>query len=218
MARTLIASDAFTGYTVNAFPTSNWTDLDGVFAGQVRIIAADGGVHCSTSGLAAMRRSAGTYSADQYSKVTITSIGSQSNDQLGCGVRCSADVAPNDDGYYLYLDDGATRTLRLVRRVNGSNTSLATKTGLTWGTGAHTVSLEVTGTGATVTLNGYYDDVLVDNFTNVADTDAARLTSAGRPGVICAAGGDTLYIDDWEGGDVTADVAPTGRGLLLGVG
>jgi hypothetical protein len=87
--------------------------------------------------------------------------------------------------------------------VNNSVTTLATasSTGIT---SNDTIALEVTGTGATVTLNRYRNDVLVAALTNVADTNAARITAAGRLAGVIGSDAGTMNVDDWEGGDVTA--------------
>lgn len=204
MARSAIATDPFTGYTNGAFPTSNWTNLDGN-NGELRIIAS-GQIGSTYSAFSTMRRSAGTYSADQYAGVTLQGItGTLTGTRIGVAMRCSADASPNDDSYLVYFDDGqttGTRSVYVDRMVNGARTNLALDTAETWASG-DVLWCEVTGTGATVTLNCFRNAGAIAALTGIADTNAARITAAGSPGMMAYLA-STVYVSAWEGGDVTA--------------
>jgi hypothetical protein len=200
VARSVIATDDFNAYGSSAVPSANWTDLDGVVAGQVWVIPAGGSVAQRYSSFSMLRRSAGTYSADQYAKAAVVGFsGSASSDAVGVALRCSADAAPNDDGYGFVLDD-SDQSFKIIRRVNGTNTTLAS-TAATGFAAGHTIEGEATGTGASVDLTLLSQGVIKLTF---SDTDGARITAAGRPGVIANKSAGTLSLDDWEGGDIVA--------------
>lgn len=205
MPRTVIATDDFQSYTDNTFPSTNWTDLDN-FNGQIRVFGTTAkAVRNAFSGAySTMRRSAGTYSADQYAEVAILGLsGTETSDKIGVTCRNTADAAPNDDCYMAYVDDIATRTCRLERLINGTRTPLTTDTATTW-TAGDRVSMEVTGTGATVSIKVFKNNVEITAMA-YSDTSVDRITAAGRPGVMCFTdGGNNLTGDDWEGGDMTA--------------
>lgn len=203
MARTPVATDDFEAYTVGSFPGSNWTDLDNN-NGQIRVVTGKG-VNNAFSANSTMRRSAGTYSADQYVEGTLAGItGTLSGQRVGVCVRCSADASPGQDAYIIYVDEIDTQSLVIARINNDTVTVLATQAGTSIISGDK-ISLEVSGVGATVTLNGFINTTVQASLTNVADSSASRLTAAGRPGVFGHTSG-AVNIGAWEGGDVTAAV------------
>jgi hypothetical protein len=217
MARSVVATDDFNAYGSSAFPSSNWTDLDNV-VGQIWVVPAGGGVAQRYSGPSTMRRDAGTYSADQYAKATLDGIvGTDSFDTLGVTARNSADVATNDDCYAVVFYDATPPELNIIRRVNGTNTQLASDTSQSWAS-TDTVEIEVTGVGATVTIKAFRNGVEIVSF---GDTDGARITAAGRPGVYAAKSGANVFITAWEGGDVVAGASgsllPRQRGMSGGM-
>jgi hypothetical protein len=208
--RTPVATDDFEAYTVGSFPGSNWTDLDNN-NGQIRTVTGKG-VNNAFSAWSTMRRSAGTYDTEQYAKGTVQAIVSgspNSQDGVGVSVRNSADTSASggQDAYAIYVDQNSTQSVKIARLTNNTINVLATQASTSVDSG-DTISIEVTGTGATVTLNGYINDVLQASLTNVADTSGDRITAAGRPGIIGHTSG-TSYMDDWEGGDITTAAAPT---------
>jgi hypothetical protein len=81
-------------------------------------------------------------------------------------------------GYY--LDGYNSNTVELFRRVAGSVTSLGTRTRTHADRDIYT--LEVSGSGATVTLKAYKNGVQLG--ANFSDTNAARITATGQAGVI----------------------------------
>lgn len=210
MARSVVATDDFEAYTVGSFPTANWSDLDNN-NGQIRVVAGKG-VNNAFSSNATMRRSAGTYSTEQYAEGTLAAItGTQSGMKVGVTVRNSADVSPGQDCYAIYLDEqDASQALVIARINNDSVTVLATQSSTAIVAGDK-ISIEATGTGATVTLNGYINTTLQPSLT-VADSSASRITAAGRPGVYGHTSG-AVYITDWGGGDVTA--VPQAQPLVI---
>lgn len=209
MARSVIATDDFEAYSVGSFPSSNWTDLDNSF-GQIRVVTGKG-VQNAFSDHSTMRRAGGTYSADQYAKIKVKAPTVTQNGRIGATCRNSADTGAGQDCYVIYVfeDDGVFTVA--VARINDHTLTTIASTTQTIVDG-DTVSLEVTGTGETVTLNGYKNDVLIGALTGLTDTSGSRITAAGLPGVYGFASGATLYGDDWEGGDITVgggSVVPT---------
>lgn len=222
MARTLIAGpDAFTGADgTDLISGGGWTLLHDVAWGcSVRIKTNKACGHFSTASAAdtttqsrtasARWNGAGTFSADQYAKATISGLGSASADKrVGLIVRASTDTDANRDYYVLYVADSATPTTILARIANGTFTVLDTRTSIAWANN-DTIGLEASGTGATVTLSVFRNSDSTPTYT-YDDTDATRITSAGKPGLYIAGHGvdnaDTR-IDDWEAGDVTGGAA-----------
>lgn len=151
--------------------------------------------HAAGSNYQVMRwNGAGTFSDDQYAKVSIENFTFQSADyRAGVVVRCSADTDANADYYAFWVqDDGgaSSRTSKLVKVVNGALTELDSRVGA-WASD-DTVSLEVEGT----TLRAYKNDV---ELFSVDDPDI----TTGKPGFLVA-GGPSARADNWEGGDVVA--------------
>lgn len=208
MSRTQIATDNFDSYSVSSFPTSNWTDLDN-WNGQLRCVSSGGGLAIGSgySAYSMMRRDAGAYSADQYSKVTLAGTIGGNTDQAGIVLRTGTGTAQagTESGYLVYISDhvqSSSLDVRVERMVNSTRSSpLATQT-VAFSVG-DTLSAEITGTGATVTIIVYKNDVAISGLDNIQDTDAARIVTAGRPGIMCY-GNNGILLDSWEGGDVTS--------------
>jgi hypothetical protein len=223
MPRTSVATDDFeaAGNVVDSFPgTGDWTDLDNN-NGQIRVVAGKG-VQNAFNANSTMRRAAGVYSADQYAKGQLNGIVADANQKIGVTVRNSADTATSggQDCYAFYLEETNPVTLAVAKMTNNTLAAPLASTQAVAVANDDTLSVEVTGTGATVTLNCYLNDVIIAALANVQDS-SSPITAAGRPGVIGFGLGGTLYLDNWEGGDVTASSDPEGRlvgGKLLGGG
>lgn len=205
MSRTQIASDDFSGTAAGNHP-ANFSDLCNG-NGQIQIATGGGVFHAQYSSNESDSRwnGAGTFSADQYAKVTVRGFTSGTEgSKLGVFVRGTADVNPNRDMYRCYVLNDGTDALKVDRVNNDAVTNLFNNTSQTWADG-DTVSVEVTGTGATVTLRAFRNDVQVGS--DISDSNASRLTAAGKPGIYAYQGSqDTLTGDDFSAGDVTANV------------
>jgi hypothetical protein len=122
----------------------------------------------------------------------------------------------NGQNFY-YLDFYLTDTIEIYRRVSNSDTLLATRTQ------THGVNdiykLEVSGTGATVTLKAYRNGVQLG--ADISDSDASRITSAGQTGLISwtPSNFDDFLAEDLAGGGATinadARIAAGSRALGL---
>ena len=130
-----------------------------------------------------------TPGANQYAQIK------QSAGDAGPAVR----MATAATTCYTLYENGASTAYKLVRFNAGADTDLIEDLPMP-GSGV-TIKLEVTGVGATVTLNVYYNNVLQDTY---ADTDAARIVAAGKIGFYLYGYND---LDDWEGGDLGGAVA-----------
>lgn len=217
MARTTVATDDFN--RADGAMGSNWTHLypgwaDSDIAGNVAV-AAD-----TSNEQVARWDGAGTFTDDQGAIATVGGIAWQT-DSYRCGViaRASADTNANRDYYAFYasLDAEVNKATRLVRCVNGTQTTIASTTAA-WANG-DTIAIEVVTTdGATVNVKGFRNGTEVLNFD---DTNAARLLT-GKPGIYQQGSATYGTLDDWSGFNVTAGSSgPTGAQLsrmLLGIG
>lgn len=156
---------------------------------------------------------AGSFSNDQYAKATLVAYGYYGNDYLGgVVVRCSADTDANADYYAFYVRDNnpnaSNKTANLVKRVNGTETTIATITGTNWDNG-DTVELEVEGTTLRIYRNGTQ---IGSDYTGQTDL------STGKPGL--AMGGDysgpLVALDNWEGGDITGSAPDAPSAVTAG--
>ncbi len=143
----------------------------------------------------------GTFSNDQYSKITVGDLQFYSADyRVGVVVRCSTDTDANADFYALWLAmdqaSGVDHTLTLDKVVNGTLTTLDTRTPVF--SNGDTLELEALGG----TLYAYKNGTLIYS---IAD---ASLTT-GKPGLLFAGDGSTVTGtgDNWDGGDVLASTS-----------
>lgn len=107
----------------------------------------------------------------------------------------------------MYAIDQYPNVLELYRH-NASTSGTLLATGISGTPAANDVlALEVTGTGGTVTVKSYVNGVLKQT---VNDTNAARITAAGRCGVYswpAVAGANTQY-DDFSVDDLASAASP----------
>lgn len=139
-----------------------------------------------------------------------------------CKVSIVRRLGANFDGGISVRDNGAdvgtetcyflnvygTNNIEVYRRVSGAETLIGSIT-QTHADG-DTYTLEVSGTGATVTLRVYRNGSLLNTFT---DTSGSRITSSGRCAVITFHNGDLFddfLVEDLAGGSASV----TGTGAL----
>lgn len=129
-----------------------------------------------------IRTTTSAHAATADVKVSLTHSGSAPD----CGViaRCTSVLSGStqNTGYALF----ASTSLTLIRvNANGSEDTIGSGVSITAGAGK-VIALEVSGTGATVSLKTYYDGVLKETLSDTANTapNAIRLTSAGRTGML----------------------------------
>lgn len=191
MARTQVVTDAFP--YADGFPSSNWGDLDGS-SGQVQVIA--NAVRNGFSGSMSDMRwtGAGSIGNDQYAQITITGL-SGTGESMGVIARAASTANPLRNGYRCYLFDSGTKTLRIAKVVNDTETVLASDTTLSgsWANG-DTVSIECEGT----TIRAFRNATQA-----LSITDATF--SSGSVGVCAVRGGnETIRGDNFDAGNVTS--------------
>lgn len=209
MARSAaIATSAFTG-TNGATPT-DFTALnpaDGSIVIDTNRIESN----VSSQTLDARWTGSGTFSDDQYAKLTVTGLSNPGGlNQMGVILRASADTEGSRDCYRVFVRENNTTEIRIEKIVNGTTTVLNTTNVSAFANG-DTVEGEVEGT----TIRSYRNGTLVASV-----TDSALTT--GKPGITARLEfGPGLFGDNWEAGDMTAAssgglIVPGGRSAMRG--
>ena len=145
---------------------------------------------------AAARYTATTFSADQYSQCVVAGFGFFGADTCaGPTVRGSADQDTGRDYYWYKVEDTGTttKTHRLVKLVNGTETSLANSDRAT--SNGDTLRIEVTGSAPNV-ITCWHNGTQVSAL-DTSETNATLAT--GQPGIAVT---QTSTVDTWEGGDL----------------
>jgi hypothetical protein len=191
MARTLVASDAFT-YSDGALDSvsgGNWTSLNPASATP----SVTSNKFSTPHALKATARwtGSGTWTADQYAKMTVSGLTGGST-FIGVIVRASADTDSNRDHYSAWINEnGGTALTEIYKTVNGTETSLSSVSGDGW-TNGDIIEIEAESTTIRVFRNGGL-------LRSITDSSIAG-SSSDRAGVIANAG---PLGDDWEGGTIT---------------
>lgn len=201
MARTLVVSRNFNADADGAFP-AGFTDLNS-FNGVVAVANVSGtaGLFRNNYGNPADARDTGTFTANQYAKITVSGFtGSNANDQVGVCLRLGTATVGGAgvNGYRIKVTDGGVgaRTIRAYSVVNGAETQIGTTATLALADG-DTVAAEIIDTSLTV----YHNDAPVAGLTSVATTTHAT----GNPGIMASLGNNgTIRGDNYEAGNVTA--------------
>lgn len=147
-----------------------------------------------------------TYSADQYAGAVITWIGGFPNARYGVACRMSADSGPNDDWYAAAIDFSTSPvTTRLYKCVNGTVSTLDSRTSIAWASG-DALWLEAVTNGGNCELTVYRGAASQYTY-----TDSSSPLTSGKPGMYLFdnAGGGAATMDDWEAGDITGSSGPT---------
>jgi len=192
--RTLVQSDNFDDNTLSAGSVL-WTQLNSANA----VMGNAGGlVLCNHSPECSIRAD-GTYSNDQYAKLTVTTLPAAGSQAIGLLCRASADTGAGRDFYRASFTGANPKVTTIAKVVNGTNSNLATSSALTWNTN-DTIEFECIGTDLTIFKNGVSTGLTV--------SDAA--IASGKPGI--AITNQIPRGDNWEGGDATA--APPGTSFV----
>lgn len=201
MSRSAVATDNFNRAALG----TDWAQLNSGLGGTVSIsgstqLVANFGTQPTDQKATIRWVGSGTFNADQYSSVRLVdplTFGGSAQ-RVGVCVRASADADGAKDYYeaYVIADSATTPTTRLVKWVNGTRTDI-TGGAQAWAAN-DLLSLEVEGTTLRVCRNG---TALGGLFTST-DTDLA----SGQPGVVV--GADSVFVDDWEGGNLVTVQPP----------
>jgi hypothetical protein len=194
MTRTAVDTHTFTAAD-NTHP-SGLTDLCNG-NGQIQI---QGNAYRARYGsLDSDSRCPGTYTDDQYAKVTVSGFdGNTDGSRIGVGLRYSADVNPNRDGYRIYVqNDAGTDSFVIAKVVNDTHTVLATNTTQTWANG-DTVEAEVTGSSPAV-ITALRNGAVV-----FSHNDSTSPHTTGKPAIYAYQGSeDVMRGDNLEAGTLS---------------
>jgi trimeric autotransporter adhesin len=192
-----MASDAFTTGSTQSLSTysANWVNNTGSME-----VFAPGSVRGASAVDHLYRNSVDTPNANQFSELACTVTGV--DQWIGVAVRI---VTGANTAYSLQIFDrsGGNVSYSLDRVNAGAYTNLATGT-VAW-TNGDILRLEVSGTGATVSL------VMKKNTTQfgstINDTNGSRLTAAGSYGLAAYNSTNTANGDNWNAGDLSTAAA-----------
>lgn len=186
--RSAVATDNFNRASLG----SNWTQLN---PGTSNLIIGSSTFLYSDAGAASGRwDGAGSFSADQYAKMTVSGIANLSTAYwIGVVCRASPDINGIRDMYFyvVYADSATSQTTEIGKYVDGSYSSL-TSTTIAW-TAGDTIEIECEGT----TIRGYKNGVQQQSTTDSS-------LSSGHPGATAAGNSTSVQGDNWEGGNLVS--------------
>ncbi len=200
MARTSVQTDNFnrTGPGVGA----NWAMLASGAGGNVTIdsnIRVTGDY--SSNPAVARWVGAGTFTSNQYSGVRLVNGGDGLGGSYwgGAIVRASADTDAARDYYCAYKQHSAvSNNVVLAKYLNGTATVLYS--GTQSAAAGDMLWLEAEGDGSSTALRVYLNDT---HLTAWDYTDTTSVITGGAPGLlVCSA----VFLDDWEGGNISSGV------------
>lgn len=185
---TVIFLDDFAG----ALNATNWLDE----AAPPVWSTSGGEVTCSTANFRALKTTTSAHAAiaDVQVKVKIASTAATFEGAVLARSNISGAISDTGNAYILHFftsDD-----VRLLRRVNGVNNQIATRTQAF--ADGDTFALRVTGVGATVTLKIIHNDVQLG--ADVSDAAGSRIVAAGQTGLVVF--GTGVFMDDFEVDDL----------------
>jgi hypothetical protein len=201
--RVQIATDDFNRASLGA----NWTNVNILNADSIVIkssIKFEGNAGGPNDPATAYWAGTGTFSDDQYSSVALVDVGAGSvNYGIGAACRISTDT---DSGRDFYYHVARSDNMSLLRKyVNGTATTIAGPTAVTWGVGDR-VEIECQGTTIMALKNG---TPIGGAFTA---TDSSLTT--GKPGITGGNNGDLATGDNWIGGSLTSGGGGGGGGTI----
>lgn len=193
----IIFSDDFgTGTEPN---TTNWTET----AGDIDLVSGKArGISRTNAPLGAIIGTTTTAHAAIADVRVNVDQGTTGSDSGPCARITNLDSTPT-----MYVGNAFGSTFEVLRYNNSNTATSIGSVGITMVGGAQ-AGIKVTGTGATVTIECYYNGVLV---TTLTDTNAARITAAGQTGVVeYTVGNDSAAeFDDFEVDDLVASETVT---------
>lgn len=174
--------------------SANWGTLGSAANNQNKILTNA----VQTTGQSANRWVGRTWLADQYSKITIVSVGA-----TGAKAVCVRGEATSYTAYHggSSFSNYAHLRYAIWKRVAGTFTSLVVHGSQTM-LDSDIVKLSVVGTELTLNVNG--TDIL-------GPTSDASIAS-GEPGMFIVGTASVVYMDDWEGDDIITATPITGLG------
>lgn len=125
-------------------------------------------------------------SADYWAEIIGRTQDTGANDEVGVCVRLAATPTTSTAGYIAVLE-GATGVVHVRRSWDGADLFTETISGFS-ATTDYRIRIQAEGTGATVTVSLWVDDVEAAS-SPYSDTDASRITSVNAPGLYARDGG-----------------------------
>lgn len=194
-----VATDNFN--RANGAVGSNWTQPPASSA-TLNVVSNQCGVS-STGVFCCGFWNASTFVADHYSQATIGTAATSGSEAVGLIVRAKTGT---DEFYLGFVSDSKWQ---IYARSGGSYTLLTDTTA--GSTSGDVIKLEATGTGPVV-INLNKNGVLQTGYTT-GGGDA--IINGGSPGILILDSGNSLSLDDWEGGVLVAAAVYT-KGNFLG--
>lgn len=194
---TVLFSDNFSA----ALSGTNWSDEAGVWS------TGSGVLGCSTNNFRVLNTTTTAHPATADVRVSAKRSSATFD---GCVLaRSNVSGATSSVGNCYFLNWFDSNTLQFFRRIAGVNNQVGTDVTATHANG-DTIGLQVTGTGATVTLTAYVNGVQVGT---VGDTAGTRIVVAGQTGIV----GFNLNsrYDDFSVDDLASSMLPTLNPLVL---
>lgn len=185
---TVIFSDDF----ASSLNTTNWLDN----AAPAVWSTSSGEVTCSTANFRALQTTTSAHAAIADCKVKAKIASTVATFEGAVIARSNISGAISDSGNAYILHFFTSDDVRLLRRVGGVNSSIATRTQAF--ADGDTFALEVTGIGATVTLKIFHNDVQLG--ADVSDAAGSRIVAAGQTGLVVF--GTGVFMDDFEVDDL----------------
>lgn len=182
----------FTDNFASALNATNWLDeaVGPVWSTTGGLLA------CSTSNLRVLKTTTSAHAALVDVKVSAKRASATFDGCIIC--RSTVSDATSTTGSCYFLNWFDTNTIQIYRRVTNANSQVGTDITATHINGSR-ISLEATGSGATVTLNAYVDDVLVGSR---SDTSGSRIVTGGQCGFFVF--NSSSRFDDFEVDDLIA--------------
>jgi hypothetical protein len=186
-------SDNFNRANEQLTVSANWQLGENASASEATVTSNRLRIAEATAGPTSVRTTTTAHAAVADCKTTITRI-------TGSGYDGGPTVRATASNTFYYLDAYGTNNIEVYRRVSGADTLVGTRNQTH--AANDTFTLEVSGTGATVTLKVYRNGVQVS--TDLSDTSGARITGAGQCGVMSWVTGnqdyDDFLVEDLAGG------------------
>lgn len=175
-----------------------WTILEGNFS----VGSGNNAVHGTGAGYNTARHNVETFAADQYSQVTLTAGLITAGEYGGAAVRCQIGV---NSSYHVEANG---TNFYVSRCVAGVQTTLFGPISQAFA-GGDVLRVEITGTGATVTIRVFRalaatPTVFSQVGTDYLDTSASRITSAGQGGIFKYGDEGTARITNFQAGNLAA--------------
>lgn len=161
--------------------------------------------------------SAANYGPDCEAYVSIPTMPA-TDDEVALGLRIQNVGTGTATGYYVELNRLAGTDSVIVYRVTSGGVFTSIGSVSQEFSAGDRLGAEVTGTGATVSIKmyRYTGGAWAQLGSTISDTDAARITAAGRLSLTIQ--GNTARVDDFGGGTVANAYTDAGQGTLIGVG